>query len=205
MWLFTPDVAVSIVQKDCRSERLCVRARCAEDLDILRDTYLPSLSKTVKNKGTDYPFRAYANREAIAQAAAQAVRDITYANFKNEVRRRRGADREHVMHRVWAACLEMEPKRQTFMPRGYGTYDRPLWDDPIDDWNDPWAADDLYGSCPICGERVPVPTDEVDVNLPDDELFEAIERVSRGLGRDCEFNDTGSHWGYSLSDLSSVG
>ena len=58
MWLFTKFGFYSVVQKpgeDC----LTVRSRVREDLDPLREQYLPNLGQTLDHVETDYPFRAH--------------------------------------------------------------------------------------------------------------------------------------------------
>ena len=60
-------VFLSVVQKPGEAQ-LTVRARVAADLDPLRERYVPSLSATVANDGTDYPFRARVSRKAFSEA-----------------------------------------------------------------------------------------------------------------------------------------
>lgn len=196
MWLFTVEGVYSVVQKNPKDKQLCIRARCAADLDHLRDAYLPTLGKTITNQGTDYPFRAFADREAIALAAADAVRGINYSNFKSEVQRRYGKEgksRMDVFHRVWAALLGLEP------PRKRWSKEDKLWDDDVW-WEEEIPSggageEHLIATCPICQEKVPLLNDDVDVSLPDDELFAAINKVAEEIGRECEWNDTGHHYG----------
>lgn len=111
VWLITPEFFISVVLKKPTDTKLCLRARCAADLDRLRDKYLPSLGKTLKNKGTDYPFRAYADRDAAARAIADITTSITYSNMKNETHRILGPERERAYHNVWADLLALEPKQ----------------------------------------------------------------------------------------------
>lgn len=186
MWLFTRDGFYSIVDKAPKGQ-LCVRARAAEDLDLLRDSYLPTLGKTITNAGTDYPFRAFASREAVADAAAAAVRDITYTNFKNEVKERRGVQREAAYHSVWAALLRLEPPLARPVPS--------LWGRELDDWEDDYQEPYRSTLCPVCGERVPILSNDIDITLPDDELLDRVKALSAEIGRECEFNDTGHHYG----------
>lgn len=110
MWLFTSDFVVSVVQKDPLSDDLCVRARDADDLDRLREQYLPMLTETVEGAGTDYPYRAFAPKAAVALAAAVIVRDIDYSNYKDAVTWRRGWERARILHKVWAVLLELTPR-----------------------------------------------------------------------------------------------
>ena len=107
MWIFTTFGFFSVVQKpgtDC----LTIRARTRDDLDALRARYLPTLSKTITGGGTDYPFRATVAHDELADAMVEIVRDVTYANFKNEVQHEAGEHRAHVYGRVWTELLALE-------------------------------------------------------------------------------------------------
>ena len=99
MWIFTPFGFFSVVQKQ-GSPVLTVRARVRDDLDRLRERYLPSLSPTITGAGTDYRYRATVPHEKLAHAMAAIVRDIDYCNFKSEVARRDGPSRAGVYHEV---------------------------------------------------------------------------------------------------------
>ena len=107
MWLFTTIGFFSVVQKPSEAQ-LTVRARVAADLDRLRERYLPTLSATVANAGTDYPFRARATRKEFREAMARMAEDIDYANFKNEVAKVTGKDRAGVYSDVWTRLLALE-------------------------------------------------------------------------------------------------
>ncbi len=107
MWLFTPIGFFSVVQKS-KEVRLTIRARAAGDLDRLRNGYLPELSATVANGGSEYPFRAFASHEQFAEAMRRIALDIDYPHFKNEVARTLGGRREEVLHYVGEATAEIE-------------------------------------------------------------------------------------------------
>ena len=111
MWLFTAFGLFSIVQKQ-KGDTLTIRARVREDLDRLREQYLPSLSSTVAGGGTDYPFRATAGRKAVATAVARIAEDITYSNFKNEVARELGHERARVYGSVWGVMRGLEDLKE---------------------------------------------------------------------------------------------
>jgi hypothetical protein len=107
MWLFTTFGFFSVVQK--RSETvLTVRARVASDLDRLRTAYMPELSETVLGAGTDYPARATISHADFSRGLAKIGTDIHYDNFKSEVAKEMGRDRESVYHRVWSTLTELE-------------------------------------------------------------------------------------------------
>lgn len=107
MWIFSNLGYISVVQKP-DDTLLTLRARVASDLDRLRDEHLPTLGPTLTTGGTDYPFRAVATRDAVADAMAKMVRAIEYPNFKSEVAERLGHDRDGVLHQVWSATRKLE-------------------------------------------------------------------------------------------------
>ena len=118
MWLFYPSVGfLSIVQKPGEAQ-LTVRARVAADLDRLRESYLPTLSATVANAGTDYPFRARASRKAFSEAMARMGEDIDYANFKNEVAKVSGKGRAGIYSGVWTRLLALEQSEPVVAKKG---------------------------------------------------------------------------------------
>lgn len=100
MWIFTAFGFYSVVEKG-RGDLLCVRARAREDLDRLRDHYLPALSPTESDAGTDYEHRAWVARADLAGALARILDDLHYSNFKSEVEQELGPERAHACHDVW--------------------------------------------------------------------------------------------------------
>jgi len=105
MWLFFDGGFVSVVRKP-GDRRLCVRARVAADLDRFR-AYCPELSAVEADAGTDYPFRCWASRAAVARAAGQVVRGISYPNFKDRVAEVLGGERAVLCGRVWSTLLAL--------------------------------------------------------------------------------------------------
>ena len=102
MWLFTTVGFFSIVRKP-GTAYLTVRARARGDLENLRARYLADLSPSFALPASDYPWRATVTHEAFARAAAAMVMDVTYDNFKDQVRKTQGSARAHAYHDVWAA------------------------------------------------------------------------------------------------------
>lgn len=111
MWLFTKDGFFSVVRKT-GDEQLTVRARCADDLDRLRKTYVPELGKTITGAGSDYKFRAMVAQPACASALERIALDIDYGNFKNVVRTTLGSRRENQLHEVWRTMYSLQQEER---------------------------------------------------------------------------------------------
>jgi hypothetical protein len=107
MWLQTSIGFFSVVQK-AGEAHLTVRARARGDLERLRDGYLPELGPIREGEGTDYRYRASAPREAISRAVGAMVVDITYPNFKSEVKRRMGPARAATYGSVWDVLFRIQ-------------------------------------------------------------------------------------------------
>lgn len=71
------------------------------DLEALKAQYLPGLGPIQESKVNAYRYRAMAPQAAVAAAMARLIEDLNYANFKDEVKKRQGADRAHLYHDVW--------------------------------------------------------------------------------------------------------
>ena len=110
MWLFTPFGFYSVV-RGRTGTTLTVRARFREDLDRLRDGYLPSLSGTKATPDRDYPFRASANPSAFGAALVRIAKDIDYPNFKARVAAQLGEQRVRLYEKVWDIMRRVKPER----------------------------------------------------------------------------------------------
>jgi hypothetical protein len=106
MWLMSSVGFFSVVRKP-GDDQLTIRARAREDLETLGRTYLPSLAEITAGGGTDYQFRARVRPEVLAEAVAEMVRGIDYANFKNEVAAHQGEDRAHAYGEVWQVLRQL--------------------------------------------------------------------------------------------------
>jgi 8-oxo-dGTP pyrophosphatase MutT (NUDIX family) len=109
VWIFTTFGFFSVVQKGDDSV-LTVRARAADDLDRLREKYLPELSPTKTGEGTDYPYRATVDHSAFAAALVKIVGDLRYSNFKSAVGKTMGYERESLYHEVWDVLRKIQSK-----------------------------------------------------------------------------------------------
>ena len=107
MWLLIPEGFYSIVQKSGEAD-LCVRARQAADLDLLREEYMSGLGPTTETPGHDYRYRAWVSRDNLAEGLAAVAARLAYSNFKSEVGRR-DPERAHVYGRVWSALGSIQP------------------------------------------------------------------------------------------------
>ncbi len=107
MWLLTPFGFFSVVEKagDRLAGKLTLRARVREDLDQLRQGYLPELGEIIAGRGSDYRYRAQAPRAAVAAAMGRIIEALDYDNFKNAVAHTQGSARAHLYHDVWHALL----------------------------------------------------------------------------------------------------
>ncbi len=106
MWIFTTLGFFSAVQKP-GTDHLTIRARAKGDLDALRAAYLPDLSPTTSQGGSDYPWRATVSHAAFAAALQKMALDIHYPNFKSAVAKAQGSARAHAYGAVWGALLDL--------------------------------------------------------------------------------------------------
>ena len=113
MWLFFHSGVVSVVCGKRGESKLCVRARVATDLAAFRRLFCPELSRTTSGGGSDYPFRAWVLREAMAVALGRLALALDYPNFKAEVARRMGKGRASIYSKVWSVLIELEGEAGT--------------------------------------------------------------------------------------------
>lgn len=106
MWLFTTTGFYSIVQKPGET-RLTVRTRVRSDLDRLRKKYLPELSETFVDVGTDYRYRAFVDHAAFGRGLARVAEALHYSNFKGEVARSQSARRAATYSTAWTALWDL--------------------------------------------------------------------------------------------------
>ena len=109
MWLFTPIGFFSIVQKR-GDDFVTIRSRIANDLESLRERYLPSLSTTIATPDGDYAFRAKASHRDFAESLASIAVSVDYDNFKDEVASKQGHERAEVYSDVWGIMRDLQEK-----------------------------------------------------------------------------------------------
>ena len=93
MWIFLNNAFLSIVVDNNKRTGLIVRARVKGDIERV----FPGV-KVIKTPKRDYLFRAFVDREIVANAISEAVLDISYDNFKDSVKETR---RKQNYSRVW--------------------------------------------------------------------------------------------------------
>jgi hypothetical protein len=81
MWVCLNNSFLSIVQNRNNLEQLLVRSRRKGDIEKV----FPE-AKVIQEAGSDYRYRAFINRDNVANAIAREVSNIDYGNFKNSVR-----------------------------------------------------------------------------------------------------------------------
>ena len=113
MWIISDFGFFSIVQKPDDEEHgtLTIRTRVKSDLENLRDKYLPTLGLISEDAGTDYKYRAKAQRLDLASALSQIILDINYSNFKNSVAKKQGAERAKLYHDLWDVLYRLQSKK----------------------------------------------------------------------------------------------
>lgn len=100
MWICLKDAFFSIVDKDCGSDELLVRARRPGDIE----RYFPKAVVT-ESTNTDYRYRAAVQRHEIAQVMADLIGAYSASNFKSSVKDRGLHD---AYLRVWHAMERLQ-------------------------------------------------------------------------------------------------
>lgn len=107
MWIFSTIGFFSVVQKR-GDDQLTVRSRFPEDLDLLRERFMPELGPTETTPRADYRYRARITHEAFDDGVVRLVAAIDYDNFKSEVSRRQGPERAHIYGDVWSVLYRAQ-------------------------------------------------------------------------------------------------
>ncbi|QEI08906.1 NUDIX domain-containing protein [Pigmentiphaga aceris] len=101
MWLMTRIGFFSVVQKP-DNQHLTIRSRHRDDLTRLRQHYLPSLTDSQSQPGSEYPWRAKATHDAFAKALALIAKDIDYPVVQDELSHSLGASRAAAGGKAWS-------------------------------------------------------------------------------------------------------
>jgi len=101
MWLFTNRGFYSVVADSTTPDTLLVRARLRGDLERL-GTLLPEKPVVTESRDRDYRWRMKVPFALWPAVMGQLATEITYPNFKNEVKKRQGRGRADLYGAVWA-------------------------------------------------------------------------------------------------------
>ena len=110
MWLCLNNAFLSIVEPPKAGDKLLVRARRKGDIERI----FPSAT-VERTPGRDYLWRAFINREQVAQVIAQHVAAIDYGNFKDSVRDNKLHD---AYARFWGIMANLQELRPYSQQRG---------------------------------------------------------------------------------------
>lgn len=127
MWIFTPDLFVSIVEHHDDPTTMVVRARDRVSLE----RFAPGFT-LVCTPSADYRWRVKVERDTLASLVAAVGGAIDYPNVKDAVRDDR---RRAVMGEVWSAALRLSDGPSAYydptpMSKRIG---RPLFEIPDED------------------------------------------------------------------------
>lgn len=103
MWIMLNNAFLSVVDKAPKPDQLVVRARVEGHIEAV----FPN-AEVIRDASGDYLFRAFIDREEVAEAMYQAAMSIDYSNFKNSIK----DDRYHdACSRVWGVMSGLQPVR----------------------------------------------------------------------------------------------
>ena len=103
MWIMRNDAFLSVVDKAPNPDQLVVRARVEGHIEAV----FPN-AKVIRDASGDYLFRAFIDRQEVAEAMFQTVMGIDYPNFKNSIK----DDRYHdACSSVWGVMSRLQPVR----------------------------------------------------------------------------------------------
>jgi len=118
MWLFLNNAALSIVESRDDDGILLVRGRVQGDIEAIFPGHAVH-----ETPNADYRYRAYIDRDTVADAAARAVYNINYPNFKGSVV---DVDRHDAYLGVWGVMKREQDRRHNEIdnPSGALGFDR---------------------------------------------------------------------------------
>lgn len=118
MWVFTSNGFISIVQHRDMPNTMIVRGRVAKHLQAL----FPG-QEVLQTKNSDYRYRAFLPREAVANALFNQALAVDYDNFKNSIP---DAEYHDASLAVWGVMNRLQP----------GSYEHGRLLDPEDPYPD---------------------------------------------------------------------
>lgn len=110
MWLITVCGFYSVVQGPLEggNDILLVRGRVYQDLETLRNEYMPNAGEVTANSGSDYPFAIRVKKQEFSQALQKIIDDINYSNFKEAVTDSQGYSRAEIYAGVWMELYRLQ-------------------------------------------------------------------------------------------------
>jgi hypothetical protein len=102
MWIFAKNGFLSIKQHDRQPKLLVVRGRVKGDIERLMS--IPA-RQVIEDAAADYRFRAFLDRDRVADRIAEHVRGIRYEKFKSSITDKR---RAAYYFSVWDSCYLMQ-------------------------------------------------------------------------------------------------
>lgn len=107
MWIFTQDGYVSAVASDQDRDKLVVRARDRESLEMLSEMIG---DEPVELPNRDYEYRLFVDRKVFSQWLLLQAEGIDYTNFKNRIWQTRGDIYHDACSNVWGEMLNVSDK-----------------------------------------------------------------------------------------------
>ena len=107
MWVFSQDGFVSAVAHRDEKDTLVVRSRDRESIDAVAD-YCGV--QVVKHAGSDYPYRAFVNREDYKSWMIRKIDELDYDNYKNRMHDLRDDNFCSALSNVWLVMTKTEDK-----------------------------------------------------------------------------------------------
>jgi hypothetical protein len=105
MWIFTETGFVSAVRKPEYPDVITVRARDRESLESVAKIANVDIKKSPFG---DYTYRVFVTPEAFKAWFADTVANLTYDNFKDQVKHTRGSKFAQSLSQVWLTMLAVE-------------------------------------------------------------------------------------------------
>lgn len=103
MWIMLNNAFLSVVDKAPKPDQLVVRARVEGHIEAV----FPN-AEVIRDASGDYLFRAFIDRQEVAETMFQTVMGIDYPNFKNSIKDNRYHD---ACSRVWGVMSGLQPVR----------------------------------------------------------------------------------------------
>lgn len=102
MWIMLNNAFLSVVDKAPKPDQLVVRARVPGHIEAV----FPKATVITDTTG-DYMYRAFIDRQEVAEAMFNAVMNINYSNFKNSIKDNRY---HNACHSVWGVMSRLQPE-----------------------------------------------------------------------------------------------